>query len=120
MDKGVRKRNERRYRIEVPLHDEARPRQVAGSLLKPEHRVFRDGEGRIESIAINLEEMVLPANELRQFQSVVASVRLAGIGGMQRVPYDSRFAVGHHLPSSGRVASMEKTAWLESEGGREL
>lgn len=111
-DKGVRKRNERRYKIEVPLHDEAAPRQVAGSQLKPEHQVFRDGEGRVESIAVNLEERVRPANEFRQFQGVVATVRLLRDGGDQWVPYKKQHSVKVVLPGTETVSSADSDSWV--------
>ena len=111
-DRGVRKRNERRYKIEVSLHDEAEPRQVSGNLLKPEHRVVRDSEGRVESIAINLEERAQPASELRQFQGVVARVRLLGVDSKPRIPRNEEVAVGCRLPGSAKVSSMDESGWI--------
>jgi hypothetical protein len=111
-DRGVRKRNERQYQIEVPLHDEALPKQVAGNLLKPEHRIVRDSEGRVESIAINLEEMVRPPNEVRQFQSVLGRVRLLRQGDGQWVPYKKQHSVKVVLPGSGTVSSTDTDSWV--------
>jgi hypothetical protein len=111
-DRGVRKRNERQYQIEVPLHDEALPKQVAGNLLKPEHRIVRDSEGRVESIAINLEEMVRPPNEVRQFQSALGRVRLFRQGDDQWVPYKKQNSVKVVLPGTETVSSTDSDSWV--------
>jgi hypothetical protein len=116
VDRGVRKRNERRYKIEVPLSEGSEPKQVSGLRLSPEHRILRDVEGRVEAIAINLEEAVRPPNEVRQFQGVAARVRLLGEDSKQRVPYEGGDAVKLGLPGSTRASSMDSSSWLMIDG----
>jgi hypothetical protein len=97
------------YAVTIDLEDDV-VTQVSGVPLKPVSSIRRDADGRVDWIAICVDEAKSPEHVLRQFHVARVRTRIVIVGAVQ-VPKEKGQGVEITLPSSEISGSLDAARW---------